>query len=126
MRGADFLHTAQGALNGLGQFLQWAFAGDVHEINFRIVVKEMIVQRGHIEAIGEGHAHDRVDLVLKAPEDGRTPLNTYVFIKTRRTSTRAFPFCKGNGWCSFQKPRPGAYGRDSVPIRRVRWPDRDA
>src|SRR6266403_457618 len=40
-------------LHGCGQFLDTAFTADVHEVNFGLVEKEMVVECRHLEAIVE-------------------------------------------------------------------------
>jgi len=43
--------------------LDAAFTTDVHEINFRLIEKEMVVQRRHLEAIVERRGQRIVDFV---------------------------------------------------------------
>src|SRR6266705_4577579 len=40
-------------LHGCGQFFDIAFTADVHEVDFGLVEKEMVVQRSHLETIVE-------------------------------------------------------------------------
>ena len=40
-------------LHGGSQFLDAAFTADVHEVNFRLIEEEMVVQRGYAESVVE-------------------------------------------------------------------------
>ena len=54
----DFLHAA-------GERAGLSHAADMHEVDFRLIEEEVIVQRGHFETGVECGAHRRVDLVLE-------------------------------------------------------------
>ena len=58
----------QGEIYAAGQLLNAAFRHDVHEIDFRLVEEEMIVQGGDVDSILEEHAHHRVHFILEQHE----------------------------------------------------------
>ncbi len=65
IRRADFLHLRPNFVDGGGELFRRTFAADVHEKYFRIIVKEMVVQRGDRKAVVQRDAHHRIHLVLK-------------------------------------------------------------
>ncbi len=42
-----------------------SLALDVHEINFRVIEEEMIVQRGYAQTVFECDGHSRIDFVFE-------------------------------------------------------------
>ena len=57
--------ASQTRLDAGGQLLGLARAADVHEVDLRLVVEEVVVQAGHLQAVGEGGVHRGRDLVLE-------------------------------------------------------------
>ena len=53
VRSANGFGRVINLLHGGGQFLDTAFTADVHEVNFGLVEKEMVVECRHLEAIVE-------------------------------------------------------------------------
>src|SRR6266566_1461925 len=51
--------------HGARQFIDGAFAFDVHEENFGLIEKEMVMERGHLETVIERSCHRSVHLVFK-------------------------------------------------------------
>ena len=52
-------------LHGCSQFLDIAFAANVHEVDFGLVEKEVVVQRCHLKTIVECGGQRIVDFVFK-------------------------------------------------------------
>src|SRR5205823_3987392 len=48
---SDFLHLLLGLAHSLGERFQVALSSNVHEIDLRIVIEEMIVQGSHVQAV---------------------------------------------------------------------------
>src|SRR4029077_2973932 len=65
IRRADFFYFVPNSADGGGQFPDVSTAADVHEINLRLIIKEMIVQRRDRKAVVQRDTHDGIHFVLK-------------------------------------------------------------
>jgi hypothetical protein len=65
IRRADILHFIKDGAHACRQFIDRRFSSDVHEVNLRLVEKEVIVQRSHFQTFIERHAHYRVHFILE-------------------------------------------------------------
>ena len=62
---AGFLYLVPNFANGCGQLLSRTFAADVHEIDLRLVVEKVVVQRSDGKAVVQRRAHHGIHFILK-------------------------------------------------------------
>jgi hypothetical protein len=92
LRAADFLHLVQRGLYASREFVGFAFATDVHEIDLRLVVEEVVVQRRDAHARVEQGAHHRVHFVLHEHEIAHDHRGRFLSLGERR------PRCEPHEW----------------------------
>src|SRR5262245_16986533 len=62
--GPDLLDRIPHVLDGLGQLLWVALSSDVHEVDLRLIEKEMVVQAGYLQPAGQSSVHGGRDFIL--------------------------------------------------------------
>ncbi len=60
VRGTDILDRIPDALDPSGQLRRISLSADVHEVDLRLVIEEVVVQPGHLQTVSEGRVHGGV------------------------------------------------------------------